>query len=943
MELITIMKNIITKLSIMLLLLVTHTSIAETINKSPNDPRSYDSFTLENGLEVVTVSDANIAQSAATLSVGVGQFQDPESHQGLAHFLEHMIFMGSDESPQPGELMEFVSKNGGTTNAFTAQTQTTYLFSVDSAQFEPALARLSAAIKSPLFDKTMVDKEINAVNSEWLTQYQSDQFVLQRVFARTGNETHPRVQLGVGNLETLNKDKSALLPALKEFHQQYYSANIMKLVLVGKESHKALKAIAQKHFSTIKNNNINRPVVLQAPYKKEHLKKHIYVKSKVKHPALAIEFAIENNIGDWQNKTNVYLAHLLSSEEDGALISTLRDQGLIQTASVAILPNVWGNSGSAFIDFSLTDKGQANKESIFSQTFAYIELLKTQGINQAYADELKGLLTLQFEDFITPQPLQLAIHLSQVIYNYPTQHLIDHSYLFTDFQPEKITQALTKFTPEHVRIYHISPTENSDTPLTYAEGGYSTANITPQEIQQWKSVNTALKLPQAEVIEQNKNVVVDLNGDFSTPQNIHKAPGLQVYFSESTHHKGKEGVLNIAFAAAASTKNVDSTVGAAVLNFIFAQQNSRFFQRAQQRKRVTVIPNLNASADPLFILIGRSNKQLTLAEDLISKYTELTFDQDDLDKAYKFIKDAADSFDEQKLNQQLSYYSLEISKRFPALYSRKLELEALNRITVDSLKQLHQNIVANSFIDIYAHGNFAPKELITFAKETRTRLGKGEMKRTYLKSDFKPKADTAKMKKVAVIKNGVGIRDTYVYPEKSYKILAQFQVLNRLMSTAFFNDLRTRKQLGYQVSSFVENIHEYPAMSMQVVSDNTNLQQLKEKAMQFHTSFYHALNKIDESAVVQLTTAMTQEMERKPDNIFVEVGKFLVDWEWNKHDFTSHKNNIEYTKNTSKADLLKLYKNMFIDGNHMNVVVQLKGEDFKETNYFSWENFGKNE
>jgi len=67
----------------------------DTVNKSPSDNREYNIFTLKNGIDVVTVSDPNLVTSAATLSVGVGAFQDPDDAQGIAHFLEHMLFMGS--------------------------------------------------------------------------------------------------------------------------------------------------------------------------------------------------------------------------------------------------------------------------------------------------------------------------------------------------------------------------------------------------------------------------------------------------------------------------------------------------------------------------------------------------------------------------------------------------------------------------------------------------------------------------------------------------------------------------------------------------------------------------------------------------------------------------------------------------------------------------------
>ena len=251
---------------------------AGTVNKSPADPREYETFTLKNGIEVITVSDPSLATSAATLSVGVGQFQDPKNAQGIAHFLEHMIFMGSEKYKSPNEYMQFISENGGQTNAYTAAQQTTYLFSINSDKFSDALDRLSSAIKAPLFNGDMVEKEINAVNSEWLLRRQSEPFIRSRAAAMTGNPNHPRILLGVGNKETLSVKREILLKELKDFYNKYYSSNIMKLVLVGNESPQKLKRLAKKYFAGIKNKKINRQSINISAYLPTNLKKNIYIK-----------------------------------------------------------------------------------------------------------------------------------------------------------------------------------------------------------------------------------------------------------------------------------------------------------------------------------------------------------------------------------------------------------------------------------------------------------------------------------------------------------------------------------------------------------------------------------------------------------------------------------------------------------------------------------------
>jgi hypothetical protein len=58
-------------------------------------------------------------QAAAAMAVGVGSFCDPPEMQGLSHYLEHMLFMGSDKFPDENEYDSFLSKHGGSSNAFT--------------------------------------------------------------------------------------------------------------------------------------------------------------------------------------------------------------------------------------------------------------------------------------------------------------------------------------------------------------------------------------------------------------------------------------------------------------------------------------------------------------------------------------------------------------------------------------------------------------------------------------------------------------------------------------------------------------------------------------------------------------------------------------------------------------------------------------------------------
>lgn len=89
------------------------------ILKSEQDTREYRGLLLDNGLRVILISDPETDKSAAALSVEVGFLSDPEHLPGLAHFCEHMLFLGTKKFPDEDGYTKFLSSNSGSSNAST--------------------------------------------------------------------------------------------------------------------------------------------------------------------------------------------------------------------------------------------------------------------------------------------------------------------------------------------------------------------------------------------------------------------------------------------------------------------------------------------------------------------------------------------------------------------------------------------------------------------------------------------------------------------------------------------------------------------------------------------------------------------------------------------------------------------------------------------------------
>lgn len=114
-----------------------------SIIKSKSDKRVYKYIKLPNKLSCLLISDKDADKSAAALDVKVGCSLDPRPLYGTAHFLEHMLFMGTEKYPSESEYSEFIKNNGGMNNAYTSLTNTNYHFDCSNEAFDEALDRFS--------------------------------------------------------------------------------------------------------------------------------------------------------------------------------------------------------------------------------------------------------------------------------------------------------------------------------------------------------------------------------------------------------------------------------------------------------------------------------------------------------------------------------------------------------------------------------------------------------------------------------------------------------------------------------------------------------------------------------------------------------------------------------------------------------------------------------
>ena len=90
-----------------------------SLTQHPLDQSESRTLVLENGLKVYLLSDPKFNMSAASMAVEVGSLENPQDREGIAHFLEHMLFLGTEKFPDVDEYSEYLRTYGGYANAYT--------------------------------------------------------------------------------------------------------------------------------------------------------------------------------------------------------------------------------------------------------------------------------------------------------------------------------------------------------------------------------------------------------------------------------------------------------------------------------------------------------------------------------------------------------------------------------------------------------------------------------------------------------------------------------------------------------------------------------------------------------------------------------------------------------------------------------------------------------
>ena len=359
------------------------------IIKPKFDLRDFIGGTLENNIKYILIHDKFLKSSYVSITINIGCFADPIDTGGLAHFLEHMLFMGSHKYPKVNYFFNKLKEKGGYSNAYTDQNNTVYYFNTFNDNLDELFDIFSRFFIDPLFNESTIYKEVNAVNEEHMKNINNDNWKLEYFIYFLMNKNSFLNKFSTGSLETLNKPN--IKDLLLDFYNKYYNSDNISICIASSLSINKMYEIINNSFGHIEKK-ISEKIQINKPFYIENKLNIYHLKSLSNIFKLIFLWEIPNQEKYLYSRDFLILKLILLNNSENSLYFYLTNLGYIINLDISI-----NKEGIFIFEFNLTILGFDNINTIQSILFSYLNYIYTLDI-KIYAEYFKKINHINFDN-----------------------------------------------------------------------------------------------------------------------------------------------------------------------------------------------------------------------------------------------------------------------------------------------------------------------------------------------------------------------------------------------------------------------------------------------------------------------------------------------------------------------------------------------------------------
>lgn len=809
------------------------------------------------------------------------------SQGGVRILVQHTDYI--IQYPGENDYGAYLTKYGGYSNAFTAPTSTNYYFelsatakanspsaSANSSQVElpiakdesplyGALDRFSQFFVKPLFLEDTLDRELRAVDSENKKNLQSDNWRLMQLNKSLSNSKHPYHLFSTGNYRTLHDDPIARGVKIREefikFYEKHYSANRMKLAVLGRESLDDLQSWVEELFSDVYDKNLDRlrwdDVVAQT---ENELGRQIFVKPVMDQRMLELSFPYPDEEELFASQPSRYISHLVGHEGPGSILAYLKAKGWANELSAGASPVCPGTSFFS-ITIRLTTDGLKNYQEVLKVVFQYIALLKEQQPHEWIVEEQKKLAEVDFK-FMQKAPASRTVsHLSGVMQKpLPRDWLLSGQSLIREFKPDAIRRGLNALRPDNFRFTVTSQEFPGD--WNEKEKWYGTEykyekipTDLMHEIEKIVAEGASARPKELHLPAKNEFVPQRLDVEkkvvkepLINPKLVRHDANVRLWYKKDDRFWVPKANLDIWLRTPLISDTPFTTIVTQLYKELVEDSLIEYAYDAE-------LAGLNYGAAMLsealeVSISGYNDKMHVLLEKVLLQMRDLEIKQERFDIIKERMLRGLRNVGFQEPFRQISSYSRWLGKE-RSWVAHQL-LEELPAVTIEDVKSLFPQILRQMHIEILAHGNLYKEDALRIAD-----LVEGILKprplppnqwRTSRNLILPPGSDYLYRHTLANPNNINHCIDYVIHigDPQDRSLRAKLLILSQMLSEPVFDTLRTKEQLGYVVSGSAQ-FNNATASYRVLIQSEKDCPYLEQRIDAFLIGFEDTLKNMPES------------------------------------------------------------------------------------------------
>jgi insulysin len=873
------------------------------IIKSPNDKNIYKYIILKNNLKLLLIQDELCDIDCVALTVNTGYADD--TIPGMAHFLEHMLFNGTKLHPQDDMFMNYISQNGGYTNAHTTHNNTCYYYTVSTDKLNESIELFSEFFISPLLAKDSILREIKAVNSEHVKNINSDQWRTNDILRKAYKHEHPLSKFGTGMDKTLGQPDIDV--QVVDFFNSHYSADLMTVVVLTK---KTIAEIQNKMINTFEGILVKPTIKKFKNNGKMFAEPKIIKMSPIQDITKLILYWDIKSFSDFPLESPIFfILHILGNESDNSLFSHLIEKEFI-TELNASQTIQFDDRCVISLDLSLTDYGFKEIDYILSFVNTYISFL-IQNVDKLHYiyNELQIINAFNFKYLIKKSSEDTVTDLCSELSNYKgdIKNILLHSYASSEYKHVKnnIIDVLTDLNVNNSVIILCSKIyENYDFKVTDEYGiKYLINKFTHVQNIDFKfSLLTKNKfISQKEIIFKDNfkyPVLLDLN-----------LKNIKSYWFPSTIYNSINVCVYIKIDVPLSLNDCETNMTLILyLNTILQEINNKKYMGHSADYGIS----LNMINGKIYIIIfGNVNKIYSVCKLIIKSIINVN---NFTEKSFYITRTSLIQSDMSMIyNPPYKKIGVIFNKIMNSNYYDNIDrLNIIHSISYDEVKHVFFEILKMINITMIVSGNINNKLAI---KITNLVSNLNKYQKYTFDKDFYNKhklIDTCETiydySNLNKSEQNVCV-NYFIYianrSDKDWmKISCILNIIDKIIGPHFFNTLRTKEKFGYVVNSGIKNagdkLFQTKYYSFIVQSQEFTKTQIIERITKYISEF--TINSLSDETFADIVNSFVELLQAPFSNIY-EHTMFIFD----------EIIEMEYDNFDLKQIFIKTYKNITVD------------------------------